>query len=196
MSREHSFDPIKLEIFKHLFAAVAEEMGTVLRKSSYSPNIKERRDFSCALFDASGQLVAQAAHIPVHLGAMPLSVAAAVAHFGDDLNPGDLIVLNDPFRGGTHLPDITMVSPIFLPVHSRRGKAGQLLGFAASRAHHADVGGMTPGSMPVAREIYQEGLIIPPVKLVRAGEMDDDLLALILANVRTPQERRGDLQAQ
>ena len=198
-----AYDPIKLEIFKHLFAAVAEEMGTVLRKSSFSPNIKERRDFSCALFDAKGQLVAQAAHIPVHLGAMPLSVAAAVERFGEDLQPGDLIVLNDPFRGGTHLPDITMVSPVFLPPPfsspifeengaSRRG----VLGFVASRAHHADVGGMTPGSMPVAREIYQEGLIIPPVKLVRAGRMDQYLLDLILANVRTPQERLGDLQAQ
>ncbi len=110
------YDPIKLEIFKHLFAAAAEEMGTVLRKSSYSPNIKERRDFSCALFDAKGRLVAQAAHIPVHLGAMPLSVAAAVDHFGNNLQPGDLIALNDPFRGGTHLPDITMVSPVFLPL--------------------------------------------------------------------------------
>lgn len=187
------YDPIQLEIFKHLFSAAAEEMGSVLRKSSYSPNIKERRDFSCALFDSRGRLVAQAAHIPVHLGAMPLSVAAAVEAFGDDLAPGDLIVLNDPFRGGTHLPDITMVSPVFAG-----GAAHEppLLGFTASRAHHADVGGMTPGSMPVAREIYQEGLIIPPVRLMRAGRMDSGLLDLILANVRTPQERLGDLQAQ
>jgi N-methylhydantoinase B len=187
-----TYDPIRLEIFKHLFAAAAEEMGVVLRKSSYSPNIKERRDFSCALFDAQGRLVAQAAHIPVHLGAMPLSVAAAVEAFGADLAPGDLIVLNDPFRGGTHLPDITMVSPVFLPP----GQGGQLIGFAASRAHHADVGGMTPGSMPVAREIYQEGLIIPPVRLMRAGVMERGVRDLILANVRTPDERLGDLQAQ
>ncbi len=196
-----TYDPIKLEIFKHLFAAVAEEMGTVLRKSSYSPNIKERRDFSCALFDARGRMVAQAAHIPVHLGSMPLSVEAAVKHFAGDLHPGDVVILNDPFRGGTHLPDITMVSPVFLP-HPRpspegRGERGEgLFGFVASRAHHADVGGMTPGSMPVAREIFQEGLIIPPVKLARGGETDPDILNLILANVRTPQERRGDLQAQ
>ena len=197
-----TYDPIKLEIFKHLFAAVAEEMGTVLRKSSYSPNIKERRDFSCALFDARGRMVAQAAHIPVHLGAMPLSVQAAVERFGGDLHPGDLIVVNDPFHGGTHLPDITMVSPVFLPAtisppisgFEMGGSRG--VGFVACRAHHADVGGMTPGSMPVAREIYQEGLIIPPVKLVRGGEMDADLLALILANVRTPEERHGDLLAQ
>ncbi len=187
-----AYDPVKLEIFKHLFAAVAEEMGTLLRRSSYSPNIKERRDFSCALFDAQGRLIAQAAHIPVHLGAMPLSVAAAVEAFGPDLAPGDLILLNDPFRGGTHLPDITMVSPVFL----RAGAESRLIGFAASRAHHADVGGMTPGSMPVAREIYQEGLIIPPVRLMRAGEMNRGVLDLILANVRTPQERLGDLQAQ
>jgi len=191
-----SYSPIKLEIFKNLFSSVAEEMGTVLRKSSYSPNIKERRDFSCALFDAQGQIIAQAAHIPVHLGAMPLSVAAALDRYGTDLQPGDLIVLNDPFRGGTHLPDITMVSPVFVAHPSDETTTQKLLGFTASRAHHADVGGITPGSMPVAREIYQEGLIIPPVKLFRLGEMDRDLLDLLLANVRTPEERLGDLQAQ
>jgi len=185
-----SSDPIRIEIYKHLFAAIAEEMGVVLRKASYSPNIKERRDFSCALFDAHGNMVAQAAHIPVHLGSMPLSVAAAIRAF-DDLAPGDVIALNDPFRGGTHLPDITLVSPVFI-------ETGVLSPFAfvASRAHHADVGGMTPGSMPVAREIYQEGLVIPPVRLVRAGEMERGLLDMILANVRTPQERAGDLWAQ
>jgi N-methylhydantoinase B len=192
------YDPVKLEIFKHLFAAIADEMGTVLRRASYSPNIKERRDFSCALFDARGQMIAQAAHIPVHLGSMPLSVKAAVEHFVGDLHPGDVVVLNDPFRGGTHLPDITMVSPVFFPQFPGKqvGNVKEVLGFVASRAHHADVGGMTPGSMPVAREIYQEGLIIPPVKLVHGGEMDPDILDLILANVRTPQERRGDLSAQ
>ncbi len=191
-----NYDPIRLEIFKHLFAAIAEEMGTVLRKASYSPNIKERRDFSCAIFDGQGRMIAQAAHIPVHLGSMPLSVKAAVEHFSGDLQPGDMVVLNDPFRGGTHLPDITMVSPVFLPSPSRKGPGSVVIGFVASRAHHADVGGMTPGSMPVGREIFQEGLIIPPVKLVEAGQMDRDILALILANVRTPQERRGDLSAQ
>ncbi len=197
-----NYNPIKLEIFKHLFAAIAEEMGTVLRKASYSPNIKERRDYSCAVFDAGGQMIAQAAHIPVHLGSMPLSVAAAIQDH-PDMGPGDVIILNDPFRGGTHLPDITMVSPVFGPPSvappisggnggSRRG----VIGFVASRAHHADVGGMTPGSMPVAREIFQEGIIIPPARLVRGGEMDNDLLKFILANVRTPEERRGDLWAQ
>jgi N-methylhydantoinase B len=190
-----NYDPVRLEIFKHLFAAIAEEMGTLLRKASYSPNIKERRDFSCAIFDNQGRMIAQAAHIPVHLGSMPLSVKAAVDHFAGDLHPGDVVILNDPFRGGTHLPDITMVSPVFLPSPSR-DVPGEVIGFVASRAHHADVGGMTPGSMPVAREIFQEGLIIPPVKLVKSGLMDQEILELILANVRTPQERRGDLSAQ
>lgn len=187
-------DPIRLEIFKHLFAAVAEEMGLVLRKASYSPNIKERRDFSCAVFDADGAMIAQAAHIPVHLGSMPLSVEAAVntfRHTPGGLQPGDAILLNDPFLGGTHLPDITLVTPVFLP-----GQTGHLFGFVASRAHHADVGGMTPGSMPVASEIYQEGLIIPPIKLFARGAINQAVLDMILANVRTPDERRGDLWAQ
>jgi N-methylhydantoinase B len=188
-------DPIRLEVFKHLFAAIAEEMGVVLRKASYSPNIKERRDYSCAIFDTQARMIAQAAHIPVHLGAMPLSVEAAIQKFEiASLQPGDVIVLNDPFLGGTHLPDITMVTPVFLsPENPDRST---LIGFVASRAHHADVGGMTPGSMPVAREIYQEGLIIPPLKLIENGNMNQAVLDLILANVRTPQERSGDLAAQ
>lgn len=183
-----AIDPIRLEVFKHLFAAAAEEMGVVLRRSSYSPNIKERRDFSCALFDARGNMIAQAAHIPVHLGAMPLSVAAALQKFAADLGPGDVVMLNDPYLGGTHLPDITLVSPVFA--------AGERIGFVASRAHHADVGGMTPGSMPVAREIFQEGLILPPVKLFERGELNQGVYDLLLANVRTPEERAGDLWAQ
>ncbi len=191
-----SYDPIRLEIFKYLFAAIAEEMGTVLRRASFSPNIKERRDYSCAIFDRQARMIAQAAHIPVHLGSMPLSVQAAVDHFSGDLHPGDVVVFNDPFRGGTHLPDITMVSPVFFASPGSDEIAGDLVGFVASRAHHADVGGMSPGSMPVGREIFQEGLIIPPVKLVRSGRMDQDLLKLILANVRTPLERKGDLSAQ
>jgi N-methylhydantoinase B len=187
------FDPIRLEVFKHLFSALAEEMGAVLRKASFSPNIKERRDYSCAVFDAQGRMIAQAAHIPVHLGSMPLSVAAAVQKMAGDLQPGDSILLNDPYLGGTHLPDITLVTPVY--IHNP-GSRPNLIGFTASRAHHADVGGMTPGSMPVAREIFQEGLIIPPVKLIRQGEINQAVLAIILANVRTPQERQGDLQAQ
>src|SRR5436305_3274925 len=184
-------DPISLEIFRSALTAIAEEMGAVLMHSSYSPNIKERRDFSCTLFDARGQLIAQAAHIPVHLGSMPDSVAAALASF-DDFVPGDSIALNDPYLGGSHLPDITLVAPIFVQVEG----ASQLIGFAANRAHHADVGGMSPGSMPLATEVYQEGLIIPPIKLWEAGQPNRALLALVLRNVRTPHERRGDLAAQ
>ena len=205
MTPDAPYDPIHLEIYKHLFAAIAEEMGVVLRKASYSPNIKERRDFSCALFNAAGRMVAQAAHIPVHLGSMPLSVEAAVRAF-NDLVPGDMVLLNDPYRGGTHLPDITLVTPVFVGakhriVHLEKTEepfdgSPVHIGYVASRAHHADVGGMTPGSMPVAREIYQEGLIIPPVRLVRRGQVEAEILELILANVRTPQERSGDLWAQ
>jgi N-methylhydantoinase B len=184
-------NPVSLEIFRSTLTAIAEEMGAVLMYSSYSPNIKERRDFSCALFDAHGRLIAQAAHIPVHLGSMPDSVAAALVTF-DCFAPGDIIALNDPFLGGTHLPDITMIAPIFVEINSEP----QLVGFAANRAHHADVGGMSPGSMPLATEIYQEGIILPPVKLWEAGRPNHALLELILRNVRTPDERRGDLAAQ
>ncbi len=186
MTDHVSIDPIRLEVFKNLFASVAEEMGVALRRTGYSPNIKERLDFSCALFDAQGSMIAQAAHIPVHLGAMPLSVRQVIAEMA--LEPGDVAALNDPYRGGSHLPDITLVTPVYLE--------RELFGFAANRAHHADVGGMSPGSMPIARELYQEGLIIPPVKLVTAGQMNHDVLRLILANVRTPEERAGDLRAQ
>jgi N-methylhydantoinase B len=183
-------DPVALEIFKNLFISVAEEMGATLGRTAYSPNIKERRDFSCACFLGDGQMIAQAAHIPVHLGAMPASVRAALEAF-DAWAPGDLVVLNDPYLGGTHLPDITMVSPVFVD-----GEEAAPPFFVASRAHHADVGGMSPGSMPLASEIYQEGLIIPPVKLVEAGQTVRAVLDIILRNVRTPMERRGDLAAQ
>lgn len=194
-----NYDPIRLEIYKHLFAAVAEEMGVVLRKASYSPNIKERRDYSCALFDSQANMIAQAAHIPVHLGSMPLSVQAAIDEF-NDLSPGDVIILNDPYRGGTHLPDITLVTPVFTQVAGESDSSSEavdrLVGFVASRAHHSDVGGIMPGSMPVANEIFQEGLIIPPVRLVEGGQINQGLMDVILANVRTPRERRGDLLAQ
>ncbi len=189
-----AFDPILLEVFKHRFSSIADEMGAVLRKSSFSPNIKERRDFSCALFDSMGQMIAQAAHIPVHLGSMPLSVLAAIQAFKpseDPLEPGDMIILNDPYLGGTHLPDITLVAPVFIPHHPSNP-----FGYVASRAHHADVGGMTPGSMPVAREIFQEGLIIPPIRLIRSGQIEKSVLEILLTNVRTPEERRGDILAQ
>ncbi len=186
-----SVDPVSLEIFRSALTAIAEEMGAVLTRSAYSPNIKERRDFSCALFDRFGRMVAQAAHIPVHLGAMPDSVATALAEF-EDFAPGDVIALNDPFKGGTHLPDITLISPIYVTDSGEE----RLAGFAANRAHHADVGGMSAGSMPVATEIYQEGLIIPPIKLWEAGKPNQAALSLLLRNVRTPDERRGDLAAQ
>ncbi len=177
---------IELEIFKHLFAAIPEEMGALLKRGAFSPNIKERRDYSCAIFNPVGEMIAQAAHIPVHLGAMPLSVQQALAEVA--LEPGDVVILNDPYRGGTHLPDITLVSPAFVD--------GKCIGFAANRAHHADVGGMAPGSMPIARELIQEGLILPPVKLVSRGELQSGVWDIILANVRTPAERAGDLNAQ
>ena len=181
-------DPIELELFRHLLVSIAEEMGAVLRKTSYSANIKERRDYSCAVYDAAGETVAMGDHMPVHLGAMPLSVRHAMQAF--DFAPGDVAILNDPFRGGTHLPDITAVSGVF--VKGSRKPAF----YVANRAHHADVGGMSPGSMPLAREIYQEGIRIPPILLARRGKFDRELLALILANVRTPEEREGDLLAQ
>jgi N-methylhydantoinase B/oxoprolinase/acetone carboxylase alpha subunit len=161
-------------------------MGAVLGRTALSPNIKERKDFSCALFNRKGETLAQGSHIPVHLGAMPLSVQAALRAmtFADN----DLVILNDPYHGGTHLPDITCVAPVFI--------GGRLEFFAANRAHHSDVGGMSPGSMPLATEIFQEGLILPPIKIVNRGRLDGEVLRLILANVRTPEERKGDLLAQ
>jgi N-methylhydantoinase B/oxoprolinase/acetone carboxylase alpha subunit len=186
-------DPATLAVFNALFASVAEEMGVALGRTAHSPNIKERRDYSCAVFDDGGRLVAQAAHIPVHLGTMPEAVRAALplAPFA----PGDVVILNDPYLGGTHLPDVTMVSPVFAaPERGRRRRP--LVGFVASRAHHADVGGMAPGSMPLASDLYQEGVIIPPLKLFARGRLNRELLALLLRNVRTPDERRGDLEAQ
>jgi N-methylhydantoinase B len=178
---------IELELFRHLLVSIAEEMGVVLRKTSYSANIKERRDYSCAVYDARGAAVAMGDHMPVHLGAMPLSVRAAMDAF--DLEAGDVALVNDPFRGGTHLPDITVVAPVF--TNGRRPAF-----YLANRAHHADVGGMSPGSMPLAREIFQEGIRIPPVLIRRRGKIDRALLDLLLANVRTPEERQGDLMAQ
>ena len=187
-------DPVSLEIFKHLFASAAEEMGVTLGRTAYSPNIKERKDYSCACFDALGRLIAQAEHIPVHLGAMPASVQAAIARFAH-FAPGDIIILNDPYLGGTHLPDITLVSPVFVAADPD-GHAGELFGFVASRAHHADIGGMSPGSMPMSRELYQEGVIIPPLKLAKGGVVNEEVLELFYRNVRTPWERRGDMDAQ
>ena len=201
-------DAISLEVFKNLFESVAEEMGVALQRTAYSPNIKERRDFSCAVFDPAGNMIAQAAHVPVHLGAMPASVRAALEVFPNALRPGDIVILNDPYLGGTHLPDITMVAPVYAeaaPIGAdtappdTNGAAGgrrPLAGFVAARGHHADVGGMTPGSLPLSTELYQEGTIIPPIKLARGGRVNQDVVQLICRNSRTPDERKGDLAAQ
>jgi N-methylhydantoinase B len=216
-------DPVKLEIFKSLYTAVAEEMGLSLRRSAFSPNIKERRDYSCAVFDRAGVLIAQGDHMPVHLGSMPMSVRAALETVS--LGRGDIVVLNDPYAGGTHLPDVTMVAAVFADAVSgdavsgdavsgdaekeRHGDAARLksprrrvpasprpLFYVANRAHHADIGGATPGSMGRADEIYQEGLRIPPVRLMIGGEINRDVMRLISANVRMAHEREGDLTAQ
>jgi len=205
-------DPVKLEILKSLYSSVAEEMGVSLRRSAFSPNIKERRDYSCAVFNSEGALVAQGDHMPVHLGSMPMSVRAALETV--DLNPGDIVVLNDPYAGGTHLPDVTMVAGVYGQGETgrqgdeargrRREKSPRRrvalsprpLFYVANRAHHADIGGATPGSMGRADEIYQEGLRIPPVRLMIGGRVNDDVMRLISANVRIPEEREGDLTAQ
>ncbi len=179
---------IDLAVFKSALHSIAEEMGAALRRTSFSPNIKERRDYSCAVFAGDGEVIAMGDHMPVHLGSMPMSVRAAVAAMR--FEPGDIAILNDPYRGGTHLPDITMVMPVFVDGE------GDPVFYVAARAHHADVGGMYPGSMGLCSEIYQEGLRIPPIRIVRGGAVQADVLALILHNVRTPNERQGDLSAQ
>ena len=188
-------DPVELEIFKNLFHSIAEEMGAALRRTAFSPNIKERRDYSCAVFDGEGRVIAMGDHMPVHLGSMPMSVEAAI--HSCPMAPGDVVMLNDPFRGGTHLPDITLVAPVYLASSKQarsRSRAPEF--YVASRAHHADVGGTYAGSMGLCREIYQEGVRIPPVTLMTARGMNRDVLALLLNNVRTPDEREGDLGAQ
>jgi N-methylhydantoinase B len=189
-------DAAELEIFKNLFHSTAEEMGAALRRSAFSPNIKERRDYSCAVFDGQGRVVAMGDHMPVHLGSMPMSVAAALDSL--ELAPGDIALLNDPYAGGTHLPDLTLAMPVW-PAGRNAGKkprGTKPVFYVANRAHHADVGGAQPASMGLSREIFQEGLRIPPVALARAGTIQRDVVAILLANVRTPREREGDLMAQ
>ena len=204
------FDPTTLEIYRALYTSVAEEMGTALRRTSFSPNIKERRDYSCAVFDAEGRVIAQGDHMPVHLGSMPMAVAAALSEV--EIGSGDVVALNDPFAGGTHLPDVTLVAGVFAEeAGSRRQTAGgrkrsspasrrvppaACLFFVANRAHHADIGGATPGSMGLATDIYGEGVRIPPIRIVRGGEVCEDVMKLILANVRSSNERRADFEAQ
>ena len=203
------FDPTTLEIYRALYTSVAEEMGVALRRTAFSPNIKERRDYSCAVFDSSGRVIAQGDHMPVHLGSMPMAVAAALRAV--EIGPGDVVALNDPFAGGTHLPDVTLVTGVFgESAGGRRQAAGKkkrspasrlpppapCLFFVANRAHHADIGGATPGSMGLATDIYGEGVRIPPIHLARGGEICDDVMKLILANVRSNKERQADFEAQ
>jgi len=180
-------NPILLEVFKNRFSSISEEMGVTLNRTAFSPNIKERRDFSCAIFDQEGEMIAQAAHIPVHLGSMPLSVKSAISSVRCE--EGDMVILNDPFKGGTHLPDITIVAPVFAGMETPSF-------YVANRAHHADVGGMSSGSMPLSRSIFQEGIIIPPLKIVEKGDIDRKIMGFFLNNVRTPVEREGDFAAQ
>lgn len=189
-------DAAELEIFKNLFHSTAEEMGAALRRSAFSPNIKERRDYSCAVFDGQARVVAMGDHMPVHLGSMPMSVAAALDSL--ELAPGDIALLNDPYAGGTHLPDLTLAMPVWPAARSAGTKPRKTkpVFYVANRAHHADVGGAQPASMGLSREIFQEGLRIPPVALAREGAIQRDVVAILLANVRTPREREGDLMAQ
>src|ERR1051325_6215927 len=181
-----NFEPITLEIYRALYTSVAEEMGIALRRTAFSPNIKERRDYSCAVFDARGRVIAQGDHMPVHLGSMPMAVAAALKEI--NLQPGDVVALNDPFAGGTHLPDVTLVMGVW--GNGAKGKsirrkrkvssstfpvsASPPIFFVANRAHHADIGGATPGSMGLATDIYGEGLSIPPIRLARNGVLEND----------------------
>jgi len=203
------FDPTTLEIYRALYTSVAEEMGVALRRTSFSPNIKERRDYSCAVFDSTGRVIAQGDHMPVHLGSMPMAVAAALREV--EIGPGDVVALNDPFAGGTHLPDVTLVMGVFAKkAEGRRQNAADKKGsaaqrstltahpffYVANRAHHADIGGATPGSMGLATDVYGEGVRIPPIHIVRGGETCGDVMKLILANVRSSQERRADFEAQ
>ncbi len=180
-------NPILLEVFKNRFASISEEMGVTLTRTAFSPNIKERRDLSCAVFDNMGDMIAQAAHIPVHLGSMPMSVKAAIDSIS--FQKEDMVILNDPFKGGTHLPDITLIAPVFVDEDKPSF-------FVANRAHHADVGGMSSGSMPLSTSIFQEGIIIPALKLVEKGNIDGKIMGFLLNNVRTPMEREGDFSAQ
>jgi N-methylhydantoinase B len=185
---KRDFDPVTLEIYRALYTSVAEEMGLVLRRTAHSPNIKERRDYSCAVFDSRGRVVAQGDHMPVHLGSMPMAVTAALRQ--TELGPGDVVALNDPFAGGTHLPDVTLVSGVFMK------DTEPAIFYVANRAHHADIGGANPGSMGMSADVYGEGLRVPPVHLVRGGRVVEDVMRLLLANVRVERERRADFEAQ
>ena len=205
MTRRQSFDPTTLEIYRALYTSVAEEMGIALRRTAFSPNIKERRDYSCAVFDGEGQVIAQGDHMPVHLGSMPMAVRAALDKI--DFAHGDVVALNDPFAGGTHLPDVTLISGVYakekrsVKKNKKTMRAARIekmrpLFYVANRAHHADIGGATPGSMGMGRDIYAEGVRIPALRLVRAGEINAEVFELLMANVRASHERRADFEAQ
>ena len=182
-------DPITFEVLKNALISSAREMSQALRRTAFSPNIKERRDCSCAVFDRDGNLVAQSKDIPVHLGAMPLSVKACIENLGDDLTQGTMALVNDPYSGGSHLPDLTLVAPLFY--------RGERVAFTANRAHHADIGGISPGSMPgLSVSILEEGTLIKPRIIVREGQLDQDSVSDLLKDTRTPDERLGDLSAQ
>ena len=185
-------DIIEVEVFNKLFSSIAEEMGIILARSSFSANIKERRDFSCALFDVGGELIAQAAHIPVHLGAMPITLSAVLAEMSP--GPGDIIITNDPYKGGSHLPDITLIEPMFGPSGNFQSRSP--LFYLVNRAHHADVGGRNPGSMGLVHSLAEEGYVIRPTLLKTGGKYNDSFLQKFLKSVRNPAERQGDLRAQ
>ncbi|MHA2034019.1 MAG: hydantoinase B/oxoprolinase family protein, partial [Candidatus Thorarchaeota archaeon] len=182
-------DPITFEVIKNALISCASEMSHALRRTAFSPNIKERRDCSCAVFDSEGRLVAQSKDIPVHLGAMPMSVRACIEAVGNDLTEGTMALLNDPYSGGSHLPDLTLVAPVF--------RDGERVAFVANRAHHADVGGISPGSMPgLSTDIHEEGVLIEPRIIVRNGVLQRNTIEDLLRETRTPDERLGDLSAQ
>src|SRR5436190_10849167 len=181
-------DPATFEIVKNSLYKIAEEMRVVLAKTAYSPLLKSAGDYSCGIFNARGEMVAQGPDLPIHLGSMPDAVRAVVARFASDVHDGDVFIHNDPYFGGSHLPDVNVVRPAFLE--------GRLLGYACLRAHWPDVGSATPGSYGAVTQIFGEGLRIPPLRLISRGALDVDLERLILANVRTPDERKGDLGAQ
>jgi len=186
MSHSEAAERIELAVFESRLAALCETMGAVLRRSAFSPNIRDRLDFSCALFDADGELLNQATHIPVHLGSMAWAMRDLVDRF--DWQPGDRLVLNDPYAGGTHLPDVTLIAPVF---HD-----GRMTGFVANRAHHADIGSETPGSMPLSRTLHDEGLLIEPTWLYRDGTRNEDAFRAICAPMRDPALAAADFQAQ
>jgi len=184
-------DAIQLSIFASRIEAVCDEMGAVLQRTAFSPNIKDRLDYSCAVFDIQGELCAQAAHIPVHLGSMAYAMRGIVGDI--EWSPGDMVILNDPYLGGTHLPDVTLIAPLFV---NEKSVKEVLVGFVANRAHHADIGSDSPGSMPISNRLDEEGLVIPPSRLIRRGKLDEKMMSAIIQVTANPEQARGDFTAQ